>query len=142
METSDFKMFYTLRRNLCVFHLFFLSFNFPLLLLVFSGLEKKNSLHCSFDVLCSPSLSRTLCSVVAETWSSVEAPNKPAALITEQFPKLCNNNSMPTVDGGFSDLILLTSGCSSRILSNMAWSIKKKKKKAVFQKTTEGAFVL
>ena len=86
------------------------------------------------EVLYSPSLSRTLsCSVVAKTQSSAEAQNKPAALITEQFPKLCNNNSMPTVS-----LSPQTSGCSSDSLLNVAWSIQNQ---AAIQKTTEGAFV-
>ncbi len=71
--------------------------------------------------------------------SPAEAQNKPAALITEQFPKRCNNNSMPTVNGGCSNLSPLTSGCSSDSLPNMAWSIQNE---AAFQKTTEGAFVL
>lgn len=42
---------------------------------------------------------------------------------------------MPTVDGGLSDLSLLTSGCSSFSLPNMAQSIQNE---AAFQKTTEG----
>lgn len=70
-----------------------------------------------------------------KTWSSIEAQNKPAALITEQFPKLCNNNSMPTADGGRLRLE------SFDIWMLFPYTARSIQNEAAFQKTTEGAFV-